>query len=126
MPNTSGNLNGKVAFVTGAASGIGRATALAFTSEGANVVVADIDQRRNQDTVRMIEDLGGQAHAVNCDVTRGEDVQSALTQTVERFGRLTTPSTTPAPNSSQSRPPRSPKRNGIGSSPSTSGACSCA
>ena len=88
MPNTSGNLNGKVAFVTGAASGIGRATALAFTSEGANVVVADIDQRRNQDTVRMIEDLGGQAHAVNCDVTRGEDVQSALTQTVQRFGRL--------------------------------------
>ena len=88
MPNTSGNLNGKVAFVTGAASGIGRATALAFTREGANVVVADIDRRRNEHTVRMIEDLGGQAHTVNCDVTRGEDVQSALTQTVERFGRL--------------------------------------
>ncbi len=88
MPNTNGNLDGKVAFVTGAASGIGRVTALAFARERANVVVADIDQQRNRDTVRMIEDLGGQALAINCDVTRGEDVQSALTKTVNRFGRL--------------------------------------
>jgi NAD(P)-dependent dehydrogenase (short-subunit alcohol dehydrogenase family) len=88
MPNTNGNLDGKVAFVTGAASGIGRATALAFARERANVVVADIDQRGNQDTGRVIEDLGGQALAVNCDVTHGEDVQSALHKTVERFGRL--------------------------------------
>jgi NAD(P)-dependent dehydrogenase (short-subunit alcohol dehydrogenase family) len=88
MPNTNGNLDGKVAFVTGAASGIGRATALAFAREGANVVVADIDQRGNQETARMIEDLGGQALAVSCDVTSGADVQAALTKTVERFGRL--------------------------------------
>ena len=88
MPAINGSLDGNVAFVSGAASGIGRATALAFARERANVVVADIDQRRNQNTVRMIQDLGGQALAVNCDVTRGEDVQSALTQTVERFGRL--------------------------------------
>jgi NAD(P)-dependent dehydrogenase (short-subunit alcohol dehydrogenase family) len=88
MPSANGNLDSKVAFVTGAASGIGRATALAFAREGANVVVADIDQRGNQDTVRMIEDLGGQAFAVNCDVTRSEDVQTALSRTVERFGRL--------------------------------------
>jgi NAD(P)-dependent dehydrogenase (short-subunit alcohol dehydrogenase family) len=88
MPDMNGSLAGKVAFVTGAASGIGRATALAFAREGANVVVADIDQRGNQDTVRMIEDLGGQAFAVNCDVTRSEDVQTALSRTVERFGRL--------------------------------------
>jgi NAD(P)-dependent dehydrogenase (short-subunit alcohol dehydrogenase family) len=86
--NTNGNLDGKVAFVTGAASGIGRATALAFAREGANVVVADIDQQRNQDTARVIEDLGGQALAVNCDVTSGADVQTALSTTVERFGRL--------------------------------------
>jgi NAD(P)-dependent dehydrogenase (short-subunit alcohol dehydrogenase family) len=61
MPNTNGNFDGKVVFVTGAASGIGRATALAFARERANVVVADIDQRRNQDTLPMIEELGGQA-----------------------------------------------------------------
>src|SRR5512133_1637346 len=86
--NQHGSFTGKVAFVTGAANGIGRATALAFAREGANVVVADIDQRGNQDTARMIEDLGGQALAVNCDVTRSEEVQRALTKTVERFGRL--------------------------------------
>jgi NAD(P)-dependent dehydrogenase (short-subunit alcohol dehydrogenase family) len=88
MPNKNGNLDGKVAFVTGAASGIGRATAVAFARQGANVVVADIDRQGNQDTVRMIEDLGRQALAVKCDVTHSEDVQSALTKTVERFGRL--------------------------------------
>ncbi len=88
MPNTIGNLDGKVAFVTGAASGIGRATALAFAREGTNVVVADIDQRGNQDTVRAIEDLGGQALAVVCDVTRSEDVQTSLNNTAEKFGRL--------------------------------------
>ena len=88
MPETNGNLNGKVAFVTGAASGIGRATALAFAREGANVVVADIDQSGNQDTVGMIEGLGGKAVAVVCDVTRSEDVQTSLTTTVNRFGRL--------------------------------------
>ncbi len=84
----NGSLAGKVAFVTGAASGIGRATALAFARQGANVVVADIDQQGNQDTAQMIEDLGGQALAVGCDVTRGEDVQDALNKTVQTFGRL--------------------------------------
>ena len=59
MPNTNGSLDGKVAFVTGAASGIGRATALAFAREGANVVVADIDHHGNQDTAHMIANLGG-------------------------------------------------------------------
>jgi NAD(P)-dependent dehydrogenase (short-subunit alcohol dehydrogenase family) len=79
---------GKVAFVTGAASGIGRATAITFAREGASVVVADIDEQGNQVTTRMIEDIGGQALAVSCDVTRSDDVQTALTTTVETFGRL--------------------------------------
>jgi NAD(P)-dependent dehydrogenase (short-subunit alcohol dehydrogenase family) len=88
MPAKSENLDGKVAFVTGAASGIGRATAVAFAREGANVVVADIDQRGSQDTVGAIEDLGGQALAVVCDVTHGEDIQTSLSAAVNRFGRL--------------------------------------
>jgi NAD(P)-dependent dehydrogenase (short-subunit alcohol dehydrogenase family) len=50
---------GKVAFVTGAGSGIGRATALAFASAGASVTVADISEESSQETVRLIEEQGG-------------------------------------------------------------------
>lgn len=75
-------------FVTGAANGIGRATALAFAREGANVVVADISEQGNQETARMIEELGGRAFAVKCDVTRDEDVKAALDKTIETFGGL--------------------------------------
>ena len=78
----------KVAFVTGASSGIGRATAMAFAREGASVVVADIAGAGNQETARLIEDLGGRALPVKCDVTRSEDVKAALDRTVETFGRL--------------------------------------
>jgi NAD(P)-dependent dehydrogenase (short-subunit alcohol dehydrogenase family) len=88
MTTTNGNLDGKVAFLTGVASGIGRATALSFAREGVSTVVADIDEHGNHETARMIEDLGGQALAVRCDVTRGDDVQAALNQTVESFGHL--------------------------------------
>jgi NAD(P)-dependent dehydrogenase (short-subunit alcohol dehydrogenase family) len=90
MPPSGENLDlaGKVAFLTGAANGIGRATALEFARKGAKVVVADIDQQGNQVTARMIEGLGGQVLAVSCDVTRGDDVLTALTTTVETFGRL--------------------------------------
>ena len=88
MPDQNSDLAGKVAFVTGAASGIGRITAVAFAQRGASVAVADIDQQRNHETARMITDLGGEAIAVRCDVTRGEDVQAALRHTVEAFGHL--------------------------------------
>ena len=90
MPETSknGSFTGKVAFVTGAANGIGRAAALAFAREGASVVVADVSEQGNQETARLIEEHGGRALAVRCDVTRAEDVKAALDKTVEAFGRL--------------------------------------
>ena len=89
MPtNGNGSYAGKVAFVTGAGSGIGRAAALAFAREGASVVVADVSEQGNQDTARMIEDLGGRALAVTCDVTRTADVTAALDNAVNAFGHL--------------------------------------
>jgi NAD(P)-dependent dehydrogenase (short-subunit alcohol dehydrogenase family) len=79
---------GKVAFVTGAGAGIGRATALAFATEGASVAVAGIPESDVRETARLIEHDGGRALALSCDVTRESDVKTALTQTVEAFGRL--------------------------------------
>jgi NAD(P)-dependent dehydrogenase (short-subunit alcohol dehydrogenase family) len=86
---TNGSLfAGKVAFVTGGASGIGRAAALAFARQGASVVVADVSDEGNQETARLIEHEGGRALAVRCDVRRAEEVKAALDKTMEAFGRL--------------------------------------
>jgi NAD(P)-dependent dehydrogenase (short-subunit alcohol dehydrogenase family) len=86
--NKAESLEGKVAFVTGAASGIGRATALAFARAGANVVAADLAEEANHETASLIEQSGGHAVAVRCDVIRSEDVQAALQTAVDTFGRL--------------------------------------
>jgi NAD(P)-dependent dehydrogenase (short-subunit alcohol dehydrogenase family) len=90
MTNESdnGRFAGKVAFVTGAGSGMGRTTALAFAREGAAVAAADIAEHGNQETVRMIEEGGGQALAVYCDVSRPDDVKAALGRSVDAFGKL--------------------------------------
>jgi NAD(P)-dependent dehydrogenase (short-subunit alcohol dehydrogenase family) len=82
------NFHGKVALVTGATSGIGQATALAFARAGASVVVADISEQGVQETARMIEGVGGKVLAVRCDVTKAEDIKAALDKTVGAFGRL--------------------------------------
>lgn len=84
----SARFDGRVAFVTGATSGIGRATALAYAREGASVVVADRAADGNRETARLIEQAGGQALAVTCDVTRSDQIDAALQAAIERFGRL--------------------------------------
>jgi NAD(P)-dependent dehydrogenase (short-subunit alcohol dehydrogenase family) len=79
---------GKVAFVTGAGGGIGRATAMAFAENGADVGVADISEVGLNETVRLIEAAGGRAIAIRCDVSKEDDVQAAIARTVEAFGGL--------------------------------------
>ena len=86
--NNKDSFADRVAFVTGGANGIGRATALAFARAGANVAVADFAEEANQETADSIERSGGHAVAVRCDVTKAEDVQAALAEVVETFGRL--------------------------------------
>jgi NAD(P)-dependent dehydrogenase (short-subunit alcohol dehydrogenase family) len=88
MTMQEGSFTGKVAFVTGAANGIGRAAAIAFARAGVSVTVADISERGNAETARMIEESGGRALAVRCDVTQADDIKAALDKTVEAFGRL--------------------------------------
>lgn len=77
----------KVALVTGAASGIGRASAMALAGEGAAVCVSDIDERGGRETVQAIIDAGGEAMFVPCDVRQAGDVRAMVAATVERFGR---------------------------------------
>lgn len=84
----SSKMTGKIALVTGAASGIGRATALAFAGEGATVVVSDVDRAGGAETVSHIEAAGGAATFVYADVSRSSDVEALMNEIVSRYGRL--------------------------------------
>lgn len=84
----NGRLAGKVALVTGAGSGIGRASALAFAEEGARVVVADTAADRGEGTVEAIRQAAGEAVFIRTDVSRAREVQTLVTQTTEIYGRL--------------------------------------
>ncbi|HET8657043.1 MAG TPA: SDR family oxidoreductase [Longimicrobiaceae bacterium] len=79
---------GRVAIVTGAASGIGRASARAYAREGARVIVSDVDEAGAEETVRLIPDAGGDAAVVLTDVSRAADCEALVSRAVERYGRL--------------------------------------
>jgi NAD(P)-dependent dehydrogenase (short-subunit alcohol dehydrogenase family) len=81
-------LNGKVAIVTGASSGIGRASAKLFAREGARVVVADRDARAGEETAAMIGAAGNVAFFAHTDVTKEADVQRMMDTTIEKWGRI--------------------------------------
>jgi NAD(P)-dependent dehydrogenase (short-subunit alcohol dehydrogenase family) len=82
------DLKGKVAIVTGAASGIGRESALAFARAGAKVCCADVTVDAGEETVQMIKDAGGEAFFVRCDVSQDAEVAAMVAKTVEKWGRL--------------------------------------
>ena len=81
-------LEGKVAFITGAGTGIGRAASELFASEGARVVVAEIDPDSGAETEQRIRAAGGEAVWVDTDVTDAGSVRAAIDRAVDRFGRL--------------------------------------
>jgi len=81
-------LNNKIAIVTGARRGMGRAIALAMAREGANIVVSDISQEDCQKVVDEIEKLGRKGLAVKCDVSSHNDVENMVKRTVAEFGRV--------------------------------------
>jgi NAD(P)-dependent dehydrogenase (short-subunit alcohol dehydrogenase family) len=85
---SQGRLDGKVAVITGAGSGIGRATAVRFAAEGARVVVNDINADPGQETVDLVLDSGGQAFAHTGDVGDSAYVDGMVAAAVERYGRL--------------------------------------
>lgn len=83
-----GLLNGKVVLITGAASGLGKATALLAAKEGAKIVVVDIDWENGKQVVSAVRSNGGEAIFVKADVTIESEVEIAIQQTVSEFGRL--------------------------------------
>lgn len=85
---SGGRLAGKVALITGAGSGIGRAAAQLFAREGAAILVAELDEAAGAETVRLIETAGGKAALAPADVTSSDSVEAAVARAVGAFGRL--------------------------------------
>ena len=82
------DMKGKIALVTGAATGIGRATAIEFARNGAAVVVSDVNTAEGLKTANLIENEGGEATFVECDVSASADVEALISQVLKKHGRL--------------------------------------
>ena len=85
---TTGRLDGKVAAVTGGGSGIGKASAIRFAQEGAKVAILEITTDTAEETKREIEQAGGEALVLECDVSKPEQIESAIKQIGDKWGRI--------------------------------------
>ena len=83
-----GRLDGKVAIITGAGSGIGRASALLFGEEGAKVVVADLSEDAGRETVELVAAAGGEALFVSTDIRQAAQVESMVQEAVRAYGKV--------------------------------------
>lgn len=88
MAKLNTRLENRVAMITGAGGGIGRASALKMASEGATVMCADINTQAAEGTVALIEEAGGRADAIGLDVSDGDQVSEAIAETVSKLGAL--------------------------------------
>jgi NAD(P)-dependent dehydrogenase (short-subunit alcohol dehydrogenase family) len=88
MSASTGRLRGKVAIVTGGASGMGRAGATLMAAEGARVIVADIDDERGRSVAHAIVDTGGEAHAVSADVRSLDSVKGLVAAALAHYGHI--------------------------------------
>ena len=82
------NFNGKTALVTGAAMGIGKATALTFAQNGAKVIIVDMDEERLQGVKNEIEQMGAEALAYVCDVSDEQKVNEITKDALDKFGKI--------------------------------------
>lgn len=81
-------LSGKVALITGAGGGIGRAMALAFSAEGAAVIVSDIDEKLGKETERQVKSRGGEANFIQADVSNDKDVDALISGSIKAYSAL--------------------------------------
>jgi len=81
-------LSGKTALITGAGSGIGRATAMLFGREGGKVVVADVSSEKGNETVRMLKENGDQGMFLKVDVTKASEIENMVKAVIDRYKRI--------------------------------------
>ena len=82
------DLSGKIAIVTGGASGLGKAIAEGYAQYGAKVAIVDLNKEAAEKTAEEITDMGGEALGLNCDVSKAEDVRTVVTQIIDKFGKI--------------------------------------
>ena len=104
------DLSGRVALVSGAASGMGRAASIGFAEAGADLMLADINEEGMQETAREIERLGRRAEPVVCDVSNGAQIRAMFNRLDEAYGRIDVLATSPGRAARTDHHWKSPKR----------------